>query len=127
MHAISYFFQTTMFGSRKITTLFDVLMGSFHGAKICDLVGLYILSNLGNVFSNCGLYRDDGLGVIDLAKPVVYDRTRKQVFKVMPDIGFKITLDLGNQETGFLDVTLNPSDGTFRPYRKLNCLINFIK
>ena len=78
------------------------------------------------VFSNCGLYRDDGLGVIDLAKPVVYDRTRKQVFKVMSDIGFKITLDLGNQVTDFLDVTLNLSDGTFRPYRKPNCLINFI-
>ena len=44
----------------------------------------------------------------------------------MSDIGFKITLDLGNQATNFLDVTLNLSDSTFRPYRKPNCLINFI-
>ena len=72
------------------------------------------------------MYRDDGLGVIDLAKHVVYDRTRKQVFKVMSEIGFKITLDMGKQVTDFLDVTLNLSDGAFRPYRKQNCLINFI-
>ena len=81
---------------------------------------------LRKVFSNCGLYRDDGLGVIDLAKPVVYDRTSKQVFKVMSDIGFKITLHLGNQVADFLDVTLNLSHGTFRPYQKPNCLINFV-
>ena len=68
-------------------------MGSFHGADIYDLVGLYILSKLGNVFSNCGLYRDNGLGVIDLEKPFVHGRTRKQVYRVMSDIVFKITLD----------------------------------
>ena len=94
--------------------------------RFVNLSVFYILSKLGNVFSNCGLYRDDGLGVIDLAKHVVYDRTRKQVFKVMSEIGFKITLDLGKQVTDFLDVTLNLSDGAFRPYRKQNCLINFI-
>ena len=44
----------------------------------------------------------------------------------MPDLSFKITLDLGKQVANFLDVTLNLSDGTFRPYRKPNCLINFI-
>ena len=105
---------------------FDVPMGSFHGAEICDLVGLYILSKLKNVFNNLGLYRDDSLGVLDLAKPVVYDKIRKQTFKIMSDIGFKITLDIGKQVTNFLDVTLNLSDGTFRPYRKPNSLINFI-
>ena len=91
-------------------------MGSFHGAEICNLVGLCILCKLGKVFSNCGLQKDDGLGVIDLAKHVIYDRTRKQVFKVLSDIGFKITLDLGDLVTDFLNVTLNLSDGTIRPY-----------
>ena len=38
-------------------------MGSFDGAEICELVGLYIQSNLENILpkSNFGLYRDDGL------------------------------------------------------------------
>ena len=76
-------------------------MGNFHGAEICDFVGLFILSKLKNVFGNCGLYHDDALGVLDLAKHVVYERTRKQLFKVMSYIRFKITLDLGKQVANF--------------------------
>ena len=60
MLVIPYFFQTTMFGKKNNDTFFDVPIGSFHGADICDLVGLYILSKLGKVFSNCSLNRDDG-------------------------------------------------------------------
>ena len=38
-------------------------MGSFNGAEISELVGLYIQSNLENMLpkSNFGLYLDDGL------------------------------------------------------------------
>ena len=105
---------------------FDVPMGSFHGAEVCDLVGLYILSRLKSVFNSCGLFRDDGLAVVDLSKPVVYERKRKAIFKLMSEIGFKITLDLGSCQTDFLDVTLNLTNNTFRPYRKPNSLLNFI-
>ena len=46
-----------------IELLFDITMRSYDGAEICELVGLYILSILGNVyeFQNVGLYRDNGL------------------------------------------------------------------
>ena len=42
--------------------MFDATMGSFDGAEICELVGLFILNNLGEKFgkNNMGLYRDDG-------------------------------------------------------------------
>ena len=105
---------------------FDIPMGSFHGAEVCDLVGLYILDKLKSIFDNCGLYRDDGLGVIDLSKPLVYEKIKKSTFKLMSDIGFKITLEIGAQITNFLDVTLNLSNNTHRPYRKPNSLLNFI-
>ena len=38
-------------------------MGSFDGAEVCELVGLYIQSNLENLPPkiNFGLYRHDGL------------------------------------------------------------------
>ena len=36
-------------------------------------------------------------------------------------MGYKITFDLGNQVTNFLDITLGLSDGNFRHYRKPNC------
>ena len=42
---------------------FDVTMGSFDGAELCELVGLYVLYTIGEMygFNVCGLYRDDGL------------------------------------------------------------------
>ena len=42
---------------------FDITMGGFHGAEICELVGLHILSKLKHILPNVGLYRDDGLAV----------------------------------------------------------------
>ncbi len=46
-------------------SLFDVTMGSYDGAEICELVGLFILNKLGQKFGkeNIGLYRDDGLAI----------------------------------------------------------------
>ena len=45
---------------------FDIAMGSFHGAEVCELVGLYLLNKVGPVFGaeNAGLYRDDGIAVV---------------------------------------------------------------
>ena len=42
---------------------FNVTMGSYDGAEICQLVGLYILHVLREKYGKdkIGLYRDDGL------------------------------------------------------------------
>ena len=42
-------------------------MGSFDGAEVCELVGLYLLSQLQHLDMNVGLYRDDGLAVTKLS------------------------------------------------------------
>ena len=49
---------------KKTTSAFDVTMESYEydGAE-CELVGLYLLSQLQNLNINVGLYRDDGLAV----------------------------------------------------------------
>ena len=37
-------------------------MGSYDGAEVCELVGLYLLNLLTNEFGkHIGLYKDDGL------------------------------------------------------------------
>ena len=43
---------------------FDVPMGCFDGAELCETIGIYILTKLQKVFQkdDVGLYRDDGLG-----------------------------------------------------------------
>ena len=44
---------------------FDVLMGCYDEAEICELVEIFILNKLSNIIdkNSVGLYRDEGLGV----------------------------------------------------------------
>ena len=57
---------------KKDSGLFDVTMGAFDRAEVCEMVGTYILSLH---ISKCnkegiGLYRDDGLAVFkDISGP----------------------------------------------------------
>ena len=46
--------------------MFDVTMGSFDEAEVCELIGLFLLNNLGEKYgkNNVGLYRDDGLVIL---------------------------------------------------------------
>ena len=37
-------------GQQDSNSLFDVTMGSYDGAEICELVGLFVLNNLGQKF-----------------------------------------------------------------------------
>ena len=48
---------------KKSNSEFDVTMGSYDGAETRELVGLFLLNQLGDLDINVGLYRDDGLGV----------------------------------------------------------------
>ena len=44
---------------------FDVAMGAFHGAEVCDLVSNFFHHNLSGRYerNNLALYRDDGLAI----------------------------------------------------------------
>ena len=53
---------------------FDVPMGSYDGAELCELVGIFLQSELSDVVNvaDFGLYRDDGLSVMRrLGKPTI--------------------------------------------------------
>ena len=56
-------------------------MGSFDGAEICEIVGLYLLNKLSDLLGkeNVGLYRNDGLAAINSCSGVILDRTRKSI------------------------------------------------
>ena len=71
---------------------FDVPMGSFDGAEVCELVGTYMLSQITTVIrsSDIGLYRDDGLGVMKrLGKPEI-ERKKKRIIQIFKDNGLKV-------------------------------------
>lgn len=56
-------------------------MGSFDGAEICELVGLYMLNKLSSVIdkNNVGLYRDDGLAIISNASRPMMNKIHKKI------------------------------------------------
>ena len=46
---------------------FDVTMGSYDGAEVYEIVGVFMLDMLSKLFEkNCiGLHRDDGLSILE--------------------------------------------------------------
>eukprot|EP00117_Sycon_ciliatum_P010892 scpid56109/ scgid2016/ len=99
---------------------FDVTMGSFDGAEVCQLVGAFLLTKLAAFVdpASIGLYRDDGLATLKGASGSVADRTRKNIVSVFKSFGLRITIDTNIKTTNFLDVTLDLTTGAYKPYRK---------
>ena len=98
---------------------FDVSMGSWDGAETCDLVGLFILSQLQHLPVTLGLYRDDGLGVSGL-KPKENEALKKQISDVFKANGLGITISVNKRAVSFLNVTFNLPDASFRDFSKEN-------
>ena len=103
-------------------TLFDVTMGSFDGAQICELVGLYLLDKLSSLIGrkNVGLYRDDGLAAINSSSGPVLDKMRKNIIALFKNEALSITIETNLFETDFLNVTFNLVTGKFFTFRKPN-------
>ena len=97
-------------------------MGSFDGAEICELFGLYLLDKLSSLIGrkNVGLYRDDGLAAINSSSGPVLDKMRKDIIALFKNEGLSITIETNLFETDFLDVTFNLATGKFFPFRKPN-------
>ena len=107
---------------RNNQSMFDVTMGSFDGAEVCELVGLFILNELSITFGKdrVGLYRDDGLILLKGTRGRLADQTRKKLHHLFEQFDLKITAEVSHQTVNFLDITLNLADGSYKPYRKPN-------
>ena len=64
---------------KDVEELFDITKGSFDGAEVCELVGLFMLNKLNELVTNgsVGLYRDDGLAAVHNYSGPEMDRLRK--------------------------------------------------
>lgn len=108
--------------TKKDGTLFDVTMGSYDGAEVCELVGLFLLHQMRNTFPTIdfGLYRDDGLGCYRHMPGPQAERVRKDIIKLFQDNGLRITILMNACIVNFLDATMNLNTGKHSPYRKPN-------
>ena len=97
-------------------------MGSYDGAEVCELVGTFILSKLGNIIGkkNTGLYRDDGLAVLKNMNAWGTDEMRKIIIKIFKEVGFQLEIKSNPKKVEFLDVTFNLITGLYTPYKKPN-------
>jgi hypothetical protein len=102
--------------------LFDVTMGSYDGAEVCELVGLFILDSLAKKYGKerVGLYRDDGLILLSGTSARLADKARKDLHELFGEFQLKITAEITHQSDNFLDVTFNLRDESYKPYRKPN-------
>ena len=102
----------------KDNSQFDVHKGSLDGAKLCKLVGTFLLSTLVNIF-NIGLYRDDGLCALEGSKSQI-DRMRTKFVQIFKDNGMNIDDVLISKRVHYLDVVLYLGKDFYKPLRKEN-------
>ena len=84
----------------------DVTMGSWDGAEVSDLVGLFLLSQIKDLNLNSGLYRDDGLGATT-KRPQQVENTKKKICQIFRENGLKITIE-ANKKSVYFYMSLRP-------------------
>ena len=107
---------------------FDVTMGAYDGAEVCELIGIYIQALLSEKFEkeDFGLYRDDGLAIFRKTSGPQAERIKKDFQKIFKDNHLNITITCNLKIVNYLDITMNLNDGTYRPYHKPNDDITYI-
>ena len=97
-------------------------MGAFDGAEVCELVGLYLLNQVSHRLKvpSIGLYRDDGLAVMENYSGAKADKARKELIAIFKKHGLSITVETNLKVANFLDVTLDLHTETHKPYHKPN-------
>ena len=108
------FDNETAWTKKNHSSMFNVTMGSFNGAEVCGLIGLFLLNNLSEKYgkSNVGLYRDDGLVLLRNASGPQSERTRKDITREFKKQGLNISIGTNQKICNFLDNTLNLTDET---------------
>ena len=129
MHARkSLLFNAEQVWIKKNGGLFDVTMGAYDGAEICELVGTFMLSLVGERWdkSEIGLYRDDGLAISKNMSGPQNERMKKFLQKTFKDKGLDLVIQCNMKIVNYLDVTLNLTTGQTKPFRKEDDETNYI-
>ena len=101
---------------KKLTaSCFDVAMGSYDGAEVCELVGTFMSSKLGNIIGkkNTGLHLDDGLAVLRNMNARGTDKMKKIIIKLFKEVGFHLEITSNLKKVKFLEATLNLITGLY--------------
>ena len=111
---------------KKENADFDVGMGSFDGAECCDIVGLFLLSQLQDLGLNVGLYRDDLLATSRLTRRQ-NELVKQKLTRVFAANGLEIPgAEANKKSVDFLDVTLDIPSESYKPFIKPGSVPKYI-
>ena len=113
---------------KRQSGLFDVTMGAFDGAEVCELVGSFLLNEISKTYAknDIGLYRDDGLAIFRNKSGPQSERIKKHIQSIFKSKGLDIVIQSNIKIVNYLDITLNLNDSTYRPYHKPGNEITYI-
>ena len=94
---------------------------------VCELIGIFMLSLLGNKYNpnNSRQYRDDGLAVLKNTSGPQSEKIKKTFQKMFKNKGLDIIINCNMKIVNYLDVTLNLDDGSYRLYKNPNEETNY--
>ena len=115
---------------KKENSDFDVPIGSFDGAEICEITGLYILdklisSDIGLTKENTGLYRDDGLVATPMT-PRQAENMFKKIHAVFKSEDLTVKIEGLAKSIEYLDVKMHLDTGEYEPFRKEDTLPKYV-
>ena len=99
---------------KDVSGNFDNPMGSFNGAILSEFIGYLLLYNINRIIDSCshGLYRGDGLIIVDVGATRQGDIIRKNKLR------FKLDIKTNLKIKDYFHVTLTLYNSTVSPFRK---------
>ena len=90
--------------TKKQSNNFDVAMGSYDGAEVCELIGIFMLSLIGNIYNrnNIVLYRDEGLAVFKNTSGPQSEKIKKTFQKMFKNKGLDIIINCNMKIVNYL-------------------------
>ena len=100
-------------------------MGPHDGVEVCELVGIFIPFQLSSICNknDIGLYRVDGLAIFRNAIGPQAEKIKKHFQNIFRKNNLNIIVKCNLKMVG---VTLNPLDGSYKPFHKPNSEISYI-
>ena len=107
---------------KKQGGLFDVSLGAYNGAEVCELVGTYMLNLLSKKYNKNDfvLHRDDGFAVLKNKSGLQSQQVKKNIHKIFKEDGLDINMQRNIKIVNYLNVTFNLNDIAYHPYTKPN-------
>ena len=113
---------------KKGESNFDVSMGAYDGADVCELIDIFMLSLLSKHINknHIWLYSDDGLAILKNTSGPEAEKLKKKLQKLFKEKDLDIIIQCNLKITNYLNITLNLNNSSYHPYRKPNEETNYI-